>query len=406
MRPFFSRRIGLDDDGNTIPITYGARLSGNLNKDLRIGAMNMHTNEVDLKPGQNYTSLALHQRVWSRSILKGYFHNRTAYRQGAFQKDNYNRVGGLEFAYRSEDGRWQGLAGYGKSFSEAKNTENYFYNAAIGFDNRNWSFYSNVAGIGDHYQADMGFMPRMDHYDAVRDTTITRGFHHQYTRLSYTLRPQQNPQIISHQWGLRSIFDLTTDLDLIQNQLSISYDLQFSNTSTMSLEWEYLDANLLYPFTFTENPLPAGRYDYHNIMASFSTDQRNVFNLEAGLSFGSFYNGRRNQYLLELKYRAQPWGNFSLNFVQNNLKFPADYGDEDLFLVGSKIEFNFSRNLFWTTFLQYNTQRDNFNINSRFQWRFKPLSDIYLVYTDNYAVEFWGPKNRALVLKMNYWLNL
>ncbi|RLD95754.1 MAG: hydrolase, partial [Bacteroidetes bacterium] len=68
-------------------------------------------------------------------------------------------------------------------------------------------------------------------------------------------------------------------------------------------------------------------------------------------------------------------------------------------------EINFSRKLFWTTFLQYNTQEDNFNINSRIQWRFQPMSDLYIVYTDNYAVEFWGPKHRALVIKLNYWFN-
>jgi len=55
--------------------------------------------------------------------------------------------------------------------------------------------------------------------------------------------------------------------------------------------------------------------------------------------------------------------------------------------------------------MQYNT--NNFNINSRFQWRYKPMSDIFLVYTDNYfSTPFFTNKNRALVFKMNYWLNL
>ncbi|MEL6721479.1 MAG: hypothetical protein AAFP82_22460, partial [Bacteroidota bacterium] len=67
---------------------------------------------------------------------------------------------------------------------------------------------------------------------------------------------------------------------------------------------------------------------------------------------------------------------------------------------------NMSRDLFWTTFLQYNTQRDNFNINSRLQWQFQPLSNLFIVYTDNYAIDFFGPKNRALVVKLNYWLNI
>ena len=56
--------------------------------------------------------------------------------------------------------------------------------------------------------------------------------------------------------------------------------------------------------------------------------------------------------------------------------------------------------------LQYNTQADNFNINSRLQWQFQPLSNLFVVYTDNYSIDVFGPKNRALVVKLNYWLNL
>ena len=59
-----------------------------------------------------------------------------------------------------------------------------------------------------------------------------------------------------------------------------------------------------------------------------------------------------------------------------------------------------------TTFLQYNTQQENFNINARFNWRYKPLSDFHLVYTDNYFTGTFAPKNRALVMKLNYWIPL
>jgi len=137
----------------------------------------------------------------------------------------------------------------------------------------------------------------------------------------------------------------------------------------------------------------------------FESDQRRLFSFIAGLSYGGFYNGTRTRYTAEVKYRVQPWGSFSVNVEQNDLRFPDPYGSGNLTLIGPRIEINFSRSLFWTTFLQYNTQEDNFNINSRFQWRFAPMSDLYIVYTDNYAVEFWGPKHRALVLKVNYWFN-
>jgi hypothetical protein len=54
---------------------------------------------------------------------------------------------------------------------------------------------------------------------------------------------------------------------------------------------------------------------------------------------------------------------------------------------------------------QYNNQIHNVNTNIRFQWRFKPVSDFYLVYTDNYT-ETGKVKNRGIIFKATYWLNL
>ncbi len=138
----------------------------------------------------------------------------------------------------------------------------------------------------------------------------------------------------------------------------------------------------------------------------YDSDQRNRFIFGMGFLYGNFFSGTRMRYQASLRYRAQPWGNFSINVEQNKLTFTEPYGSETFLLISPRVEINFSRSLFWTTFLQYNTQVDNFNVNSRLQWRFLPMSDVYLVYSDNYFTELWGPKNRALVLKVNYWLSL
>lgn len=91
-------------------------------------------------------------------------------------------------------------------------------------------------------------------------------------------------------------------------------------------------------------------------------------------------------------------------------------GITSILLISPKTEISFSRNLWWTTWFQYNTQANNVNINSRLQWRFKPMSDLFVVYTDNYFAKdeiidlkrftAFQPKQRALVFKMSYWLNL
>ena len=404
MKPFFSRRIVLDDDGNPIPILYGARLSGNINKNLRIGAMNLQTRETEEFLPQNYTVAAFHQQVLERSVIKGYFHNRDALRS---ENPDYNRNMGIEFQYRSADGRFQTFAGYSKSFSPDLKKKDYFYNTGIGYDNRNLSIYTNLAGLGRNYRADMGYIRGQKYYDAERDTAIYIGFNHWYTRFSYTFYPEQSDRIISHKINARYSYDSDTTFSMLNNDAEAGYAIKFSTTALVEISFNHNLVNLLFPFSFINDvPLSAGIYNFSQAQIRLQSDQRRLFSLMGSVSYGGFYNGTQVQYTLGVKYRAQPWCNFSVNVEQNDLTFPEPYGKDRLLLISPRIEINFSRKLFWTTFLQYNTQDDNFNINSRLQWRFQPLSDLYIVYTDNYAVEFWGPKHRALSIKLNYWFNL
>jgi hypothetical protein len=62
--------------------------------------------------------------------------------------------------------------------------------------------------------------------------------------------------------------------------------------------------------------------------------------------------------------------------------------------------------LYFTAFAQYNEQLRNVNLNTRIQWRYRPASDLFIVYTDNYFPETFAVRNRALVVKLTYWWNL
>lgn len=79
----------------------------------------------------------------------------------------------------------------------------------------------------------------------------------------------------------------------------------------------------------------------------------------------------------------------------------------DIWLIGPRIDITFSKSIFWVTFIQYSTQQDNLGINSRLQWRFAPLSDLFLVYNDNYFTnDIFAPRFRSINLKVTYWLYL
>jgi hypothetical protein len=188
----------------------------------------------------------------------------------------------------------------------------------------------------------------------------------------------------------------------------INYSLNFTNTATLGISQIFNTVNLLFPFGISSgDPLPAGKYQFTQTALSYQSDLRKLLTYELNLSGGRFYNGNIKSIQGTARLRKQPWGNFSLGVQWNELQFPQPYGNNNLLLIQPKIEICFSTNLFWTTFIQYATQRNNFNINSRLQYRFKPMSDLYLVYTDNYFTDpFLKNKNRAIVFKLNYWLNL
>ena len=107
-----------------------------------------------------------------------------------------------------------------------------------------------------------------------------------------------------------------------------------------------------------------------------------------------------------MTYRYQPYGSISVNVNYNSIELPQPYNDAEFWLIGPRIDITFTDAVFWTTFIQYNNQINNVNVNSRFQWRFAPVSDFFLVYTDNYYSDTFFAKNRAIVAKLSYWFNL
>ena len=79
---------------------------------------------------------------------------------------------------------------------------------------------------------------------------------------------------------------------------------------------------------------------------------------------------------------------------------PDPYSSAEFLLVGPRLDFTFTDKIFFTSLVQYNDQIDNINLNLRFQWRFAPVSDLFIVYTENSFPQDHDIKNRGLVLKI------
>jgi hypothetical protein len=409
VKPFYSRRIGLDNDGNSVPILSGARLSGSINDRTRIALMNIQTRKQGEFAAQNYTAISVNRTYFKRSFVKAYYFGREGFTTPEQDirnpLDKYGRNIGIESLFISDDNRWNVWGGVNKSFKHQLHTQDNFMYTGFQYTTRKLKIEANYEDVGKNYYADMGYIQRLENYDALRDTVIRAGYRSFFNKNTYTLYPKSG-SIVTHTFSVASNFYLNRDATKNEYNNTILYESLFKTTAVFSVGLNHYDLRLLFPISFSPPAaiLEAKDYKYDNFTMSYNSDRTKEFNYGLSVMLGGFYNGKLQRYTASVKYRQQPWGNFGLEFEQNELQFPLANGKASLLLISPKVELNFSTRLFWTTFFQYNTQADNFNINSRLQWRYKQMSDIYIVYTDNsYNSPFFKNKNRALVFKMNYW---
>lgn len=406
VRPFFSRKIGIQE-GEAIPIEMGARITGNITKTLRVGVMDIQTKTTDEFSANNYFVASLQQRVFNRSTLKFFAGNRQTNKvvEGD-TSDEYNRTYGGEFQYISEDGKFSSSARAHLAETPDKLNKNEYL--SLGGSYTSSKFYVGVTGekVGENYVNDLGFVPRLYNYDAQNDTTIRIGHYAFNPWAGIMIRPKEKINLIEvNTW---SVLNYRTSGEFLERSTSVNLTVSFKNTSEFFVEMLNTDTNVPVPCDILDNdiPLPATRYYFTQFTTRYSTDRRRPLSGDVSFTKGNFYTGTRAEFGGSINARIQPWGNFGVSYLQNEIDLGPEFGKASFVLIGPRAEVSFRNNIWLTTFLQYNTQAENFNVNSRLQWRFKPMSDLFIVYTDNYTTSNFAVKNRGLIVKLTYWLNL
>lgn len=416
--PFFSRRIGLGKNENNgenvqIPILFGARLSGRIDKNWRTGFLNMTTAESDKfgVPATNYTTAAVQRRIGKRNYLGAIFVNKQEF-DGGKPENVYNRVAGLDYNFASANSEWLGKVFYHQGFSPVKNSGQYATGARVNYNTTKWNIEGQITDIGANYNPQVGFAPR---------TNITRNSA-QFNKVFF---PKGKMAQTINNWYIGPDYDIIygkADKRLLDWDAGLYFGMFFQNGAQVRGTLARLDYTYLFegfdPTNTGGQELPANTsYLYFSNRLSFASNPRRMFYYNISTRFGEYFNGKILQIQTTANLRIQPYATLSLDVNYTSIKLPDTYNSADLWLVGPRFDITVSRKIFLTTFFQYNTQVNNVNINARFQYRFRPVSDIYLVYTDNYfatadtddngvPIQPWQPKNRALVLKFNYWLNL
>lgn len=407
INPFFSRRIGLNN-GASVPISFGARVSGNLTKKLRIGIMDVQTRSTEDLPANNYFVGSFQQQVFSRSRVKLLIANREQMSSSeSSTTSSYGRSGGAEFDYISESGKLQATAKYHLASSETLSDENSYITLGSSYNDGKFFGAFFYHRIEKNYQPDMGFVPSLFHYDSQSDTTLAVGFQRINTWLGYIHRPKSGP-INSMEFNPWMVSQRTINGENIQTDIGFWYSINFKSRQSFEVNIMQSQISTQVPLSFSGEgePIPLGNYLNSIYRAVWNSDSRKTVSGSLSVGYGDFFSGNRLEWVSNVNIRKSPWGNFGIRYSLNRLMLGDNHGDTSLHLIGPTASISFTNALFWTTFLQYNTQANNFNVNSRLQWRFKPMSDLFIVYGENYDTVGLDIQNRSLVMKLTYWFNL
>ena len=405
--PFFSRRIGIakDANGNTIEnnIIGGVRLSGKVNNNLRVGLLTMQTAE-DIKneiPTVNNAVITLQQKVFKRSNISIMFINKQATKEYDFlaDEDKYNRIIGLDYRMASEDNTWVGKYFLHKSFSPDIKDKNYSAGFSTQYFNRDFNVRLSGVYVGDNYESDLGFLRRTDIFKIT-------------PKIERTFWPIEST-IQKHSFSITPIFIWKPDLNFKNSDYAVisRWQANFKNTGEFTAEMYNRFTYLFSAFdpTGTDGAIALpidSSYKYTTVSLGYRSDKRKTLSYQIEPSIGTFFNGKKYSFEANLAWRIQPKFSGSLQINYDKINLPDPYPDASIWLIGPKVDLTFNKSIFWSTFIQYSSQQKNVGINTRLQWRFAPLSDLFIVYNDNYFSNGFAPRFKSLNLKLTYWLNI
>jgi hypothetical protein len=386
MIPFFSRRIGLNTDGNPVPIKYGGKFTGKIG-NWNLGVLHIKDNNQWDNPG--YTVGRISRNLGKQSSLGFIGTNGNAF------SDLNNSIAGLDLRLSSSQ-----LSGnknitynlYGlKSFTKGLTGYDYSLGSEINYPNDFLNFRIGYMQIGENFTPGLGFIPRKN----IRDF---------YGGLTLGPRPV-NSLVMQVKTGIKYVFirDLkngglqSTQIDFnISDIIFLSGDI-ISLVSQLQVEALQSDFNIFGNFV-----IPASEYHFWRHSLTFSSAKRRDLWATSRIGIGSFYSGKRTDWLLQLGYKVMVPVYIGIESDRKWVNLPD--GNFIAQIYRFNLNFLFSPNLSWSNFAQYENQTRTIGWQSRFQWIMKPGKEIFLTFNSPVIdpLERFNPVEYEARIKLKY----
>jgi hypothetical protein len=383
---FYSRRIGIDNNGVVIPINVGARLSGKAN-GYGVGVMNIETGSVATKtPANNFTVLRLKRDIFRRSSIGAMFTNRSV----SATHPGSNQAYGLDTTMSFfQNVNVNGF--YARSETSDLKGDNDSYQGHAEYAADRYGAVLEYLKVGDNFNPEVGFLRR----DNFKRTFVSTRF---------SPRPASIKQVRQFTWQGSLEYILNGAGSVESRQQTGLFSAEFENSDRFSASANRYYELLVQPFKIPGgSTIGVGGYNFSDVQLSYALGQQRRVSGTMAVQDGHFYNGdilavsfTTARVSVLKQWSAEP------TISVNRVRLPS--GDFTTSLVRLRSDYAFSPRRFVSALVQYNTADNSFSSNLRFRWEYRPGSELFVVYTDErdtLVSGFPGLKNRAFVVKIN-----
>ncbi|MBN1291136.1 MAG: carbohydrate binding family 9 domain-containing protein [Candidatus Latescibacteria bacterium] len=383
---FHSRRIGISPEREQVPIIGGVNFSGRTGP-YSIGVLNIQTDEKGIYPETNYSVVRIKRDVLEKSRVGMIATN-------LYDSDKHeNRTLGFDFFYQTnkflQNKNFAVRGDVTGSFTDGRHDDNLFGRVFIDYPNDLIDSFWEIYHVGEQFNPEIGFITRT-------------GIRRVNGAVRYYPRPHVPcvNKLIFKPLGI----DYMSDMDGVMQERTLTYwPFGILTTSDDLIRFEIEDK---YDFVqeefgiFGESILP-GKYHWTGYGVFVQTNRSRPVSFEMQTQTGSFYHGDRDYIEALCTYKLNRYASASAEVDYNNIIL-----DNNHFITreyGGRLRLNLSTKLTTSSFLQWNNELREVNMNFRIHYIPDIGSDVYFVYNHLWdeAADF-KTKYRTGIVKLSY----
>lgn len=375
---FNSRRIGISPDGRPLPILGGGRLSGRVG-GWEVGVLDMQTRDAEGAAGEQFAVGRARRNMFGSSDMGVLVSSRSG-------TGTYNRSYGADANMRPTPNLV--INSYAAaSDATGDSSDGYAARTSVAYRGRLWNSSAMWKRVSNRFDPGLGLVRRR----GMQQLFGTTGVH---ARPSIPGISEINPFV-----QVDRITDLANQLQTrsIESGVNLHFRPEGELGVEVTREFDRIDV----PFLIVPGQtIAAGVYEWTDASVRYQTGDGRALSAHVSASAGGFYDGTRRVTSAGLVWRLRY--NLSLEGSGQRNDVRRDAGDFTADLASLRVRYAWSTQLFGSAGTQYNTQSNAFVTSARVNFRYRPLSDLYLVYTDRRDTQLGRRNERVLALKVTH----